>query len=227
MTIKAWKSQFSPDDNSAKEATFEVGQEDPDGRRGDYIGTTIDVSGPKYQNNFRQSPTVPDLYDRVTGWHGAEHPQGAGEPKSTLFDYEPGKVHGMFNDTRAPHTAGIAMGLAAQWHRTQGGELNVAHGMPTYSESLSSDSAPIAQRLAGRGLIPKNPEHPDMDVTNHLGRNDWAGTSHHSVYAEGEEVGPAEMKGARETLREVFGKKRTAPIQPSAQKSNGEQLKLL
>jgi hypothetical protein len=230
--IRAWKSVYDNPHRrpgEPKDVSFAVGQpEAPAGsmyesqyQRERYIGTDISVSGPSYQPTFHQHPddiwTGPGPYTR-SGSRRELNP-------TKLFDYEPGIVHGMYSDARAPHTAGVAMGLAAQWHRQQGAERNVAHGMPTYDISLSSDSAPIAQRLLTRGMIPPNPQG-SPEVTNDLGRDSEFGVHTQRIYPGEHEVSPAEMRGGREVLREVMGKKRTAPIQTHTPPDHGEQQRL-
>lgn len=229
MATEAWRTPLKVPKGTPAETVFQVGHEDPN-REGFYGGTHVGayavVTAPSYRNNYSNLDAT-----------GRELRPGTGlrkttpEHEPTLFSYRPGKVTDFFGDPRARHAAGLTMGLVANWHRAMGAERNVAHGMPTYDSSLSTDSAPMAAKLYARGLTPLNQANPDFEVTNNLGRRDpeRTGRSRYTfdVTREDIPVSRAEMAAGRETLRELFGRKRTAPLQAHPQKSNGEQLRLL
>lgn len=116
-----------------------------------------------------------------------------------LFEMKPPVITGLYRDPSVPSkVVGNLLGLAA----------NKYTGMQP-DDSLSADSAPLAQKALKRGMLQRNESNPDADVTNEVKSTpieqpvDEAGFVHGAT-----PISPESVKAGRETLWNTLRKGR-------------------
>jgi hypothetical protein len=113
------------------------------------------------QTYVRPDPFGPD----PSGRSRTQIYQGSRHAPSELFHNMPAQVIGAFSDPKMKATMPTLLGLAGQHTLDRTGRL------PMPDSSLSSQSAPMVQKVVSRGAaLPVNPENPTNMRTNNINR---------------------------------------------------------
>lgn len=121
-----------------------------------------------------------------------------------LFTEGPGKVTSLFSDPKMTHTVPTLLGLA----------YNDAGGNVMPGDNLSPYSSRLAKKAMKRGWVTPNPYNENARVTNNIPMQPRI-VPKTDAFGDliGQQIGEAELKGARTTIRNLMRPDRATPEQ--------------